>query len=172
MPVSRTYECPDCSGRFRFLHMKSDEPPPSYCALCGNFMGGGPIERPTSAHIAKAIGKVGDQTYRQLETASDARIQMAAEITGQDASEFNDMKLTNLKDNAQVGEVSAPPEFLTQSTEVHRAMETAPPETVGFQGNGAQYALGRPDAGIATATSISSMHSKIVNATVAGGRRG
>ena len=172
MPVSRTYECPDCAGRFRFLHMSSSEPPPSYCALCGNYMGETPVERPSAPHIAKTIGKVGDQTYRQLETASDARIQMAAEMTGQDASEFNAMKLTNLRDDAQVGEVSAPPEFLMQSTQVHKAMEEAPANTVGFQGNGAQYALGRPDAGIATAASISSMHSKIVNATVASGRRG
>lgn len=172
MPVSRTYECPDCGGRFRFLHMKSSEPPPNFCALCGNNMTEPPTERPSAPHVAKTIGKVGDNTYRQLEQASAARVEMAAEMSGIDASEFSAMKVTDLRTDTQVGEASAPPEFLQQSTEVHKAMEAAPANTVGFQGNGSQYALGRPDAGIATAAKVSSFHQQIVNATVASGRSG
>lgn len=52
MPVMRTYECPDCEGRFRFLHMTRNEPPPAACELCGADMGGAP----EPALAAPAIG--------------------------------------------------------------------------------------------------------------------
>ena len=105
MPVMRTYECPDCGGRFEFLHMQRDEPPPTHCKLCRADMGVVTHEM-AAPHIAKSIGKVADNVYRQMENASAARAEMAAEAAGCDVSEMSALKITDLKDNARAGETS------------------------------------------------------------------
>jgi len=78
MPISRTYECPDCQGSFRFLHMKSDEPPPPYCPLCGRYMSGVPEARPSSPSVSKStIAKTTDRLHREMEDASAVRAALA-----------------------------------------------------------------------------------------------
>ena len=75
MPISRTYECPDCGGRFRFLHMTRDEPPPAACELChASFdevpeaelampaLGGSALARSVDMVVAQAEGPVRDNT--------------------------------------------------------------------------------------------------------------
>lgn len=98
MPVTRTYQCPDCEGTFSFLHLKSDEPPPDYCAKCGAWMGEEPEPMPSAPFISKPQNKAGDVVYRQMEKDSAARAEMTGDPT---------LKLTDLKDNLRAGDVAA-----------------------------------------------------------------
>jgi len=105
MPIMRTYQCPDCEGYFEHLHLHSGEAPPPNCELCGADMRGTPPEL-SAPHIARSIGKVADNVYRAMEESSAHRAEMAAEAMGESASEFNAMKVTNIRDDARAGESS------------------------------------------------------------------
>ena len=133
MAKIRTYKCPSCSGTFDFMHHPTSEPPPRYCPLCGfdtqadeeDF-----THAITAPHIAKSIGKAGDATYRGMEAAADERIQEAARITGQPESDFNDMKITNLKDNLRAGDTAD----MTPPPNPVSTMIQQNPNMFGFQG--------------------------------------
>lgn len=108
MAIYKDYRCPDCKGTFTFLHHPNNEPPPDHCHLCGSYMGEAPEQAPTVINIATAKGKVGDKLYRQMEAATEARIEAAAEMTGGDKSDFAHMKMTDMKDNQREGDITAP----------------------------------------------------------------
>jgi len=132
-----TYNCPSCEGEFSYMQHPSDAPPaPRFCPLCGHDSQSDVIEIKipfkraiTAPHIAKSIGKVADATYRGMEEESRARIEAAAEMTGQPVSDFNDMKITDMKDNLREGDAAAvaPP-----VSEVSKLMEQTP-GVFGFQ---------------------------------------
>lgn len=87
MPIMRTYECPDCNGRFRFLHMTRQEPPPAECELCGADMGGAP----EPALAAPAIG--------------GSAIARSVDKIWNDASKNG---VGNMRDGLREGDVAAP----------------------------------------------------------------
>jgi len=95
----RTYQCPDCDGMFDHLHSRWDEPPPPVCPLCGASTEDTQPEL-SSPHIAKTIGKVADNVYRQMEAGAALR----ADIAGEPG-----LKLTDLRTDAVPGETSAVP---------------------------------------------------------------
>ena len=99
MPVMRTYQCPDCEGMFEHLHARWDDPPPPVCPLCGASTEDTQPEL-SSPHIAKSIGKVADNVYRQMEAGAAVRAELAGEPG---------LKLTDLRTNNNVGETSAVP---------------------------------------------------------------
>lgn len=86
MPIMRTYECPDCEGRFRFLHMTRQEPPPAACELCGAAMG--------SAEPALAAPAIGGSA-----------IARSVDKIWNDASKNG---VGNMKDNLRDGDTAAP----------------------------------------------------------------
>ena len=96
MPISRTYECPDCGGRFRFLHMTRDEPPPSVCELCNAVFGDTPqAELPLPALGGSALARSVDMVAAQAEgpVRDSAGEAIAPGI--------------QLRDNVRTGEVAA-----------------------------------------------------------------
>lgn len=103
----QSYECPDCSGRFRFMHHPNDEPPPNFCPLCGSNMTQEPVFVPTAPHIRRSIGTTADTVYRQMEEASVANMAAAAELTGGDAADFGAGKITDMADYLRPGDVAA-----------------------------------------------------------------
>jgi hypothetical protein len=107
LPRNVRYECPTCTQQFSFRHDPGDCPPPSFCALCGAFVGEDPSQVMQAPHIQKSIGKVADAVYRDMESSADYRIEQAAEMTGMDASDLSAMKVTDLKDNLRAGDVAA-----------------------------------------------------------------
>jgi hypothetical protein len=107
MAVYRHYECPDCRGMFRFLHHPNDEPPPSFCPLCGASMDAEPAFVPTAPHVAKSIGKTADTVYRQMEAASTDHAEMAAAIGGGSASDYTANAITDMADSLRPGDVAA-----------------------------------------------------------------
>ena len=122
MPISRTYECPDCSGEFRFLHMRSDEPAPSFCALCGAYMGVDPRPLPSMPHIASGSARSPDATYRAMEEASAVRVSLAeAMLPAESGGDMGVMRVTDMKDRIDMGDTavaaSLPTSPLSASTE-------------------------------------------------------
>jgi hypothetical protein len=84
---------------FDHLHGRWDEPPPPVCPLCGASTEDTQPEL-SSPHIAKTIGKVADNVYRQMEAGAALR----ADIAGEPG-----LKLTDLRTDAAPGETSAVP---------------------------------------------------------------
>jgi hypothetical protein len=135
MPKIRTYCCPSCDGKFDFMHHPSDEPAPRFCPLCGYDVQSDE-EMPAavvSPRIAKPIGKIVDNTYQGMSDGADFRAQMAMEVHGLDADQANALKMTDMKDHLQYGEIAAVP----VSNEITRTMEIGQQAGVnfGFQGN-------------------------------------
>lgn len=102
-----TYQCPDCEGVFRWLRHPSDEPPPNYCPKCGSNMTAEPTFVPLAPHIARSISKTADNVYRQMENASAANMEAAAEIGGGDAADYAALKINDLADYLKPGDVAA-----------------------------------------------------------------
>lgn len=139
MPISRKYVCPSCEGSFTFMHHPVDEPPPRFCPLCAYDSHSADVVEFAAAIVAphvknRVIVQAVDQTYRQMEAGAEHQIQEAARMTGLDASEFANMKITDMKDNLREGDVAAVP----VNNVVSQAMAAAPNLT-GFQN---QNALG------------------------------
>jgi hypothetical protein len=59
--------------------------------------------------IGSAKTKATDACYRELETSSEHRAQLAADVAGVPVSEMSHLKVTNLKDNTKPGEIAAMP---------------------------------------------------------------
>lgn len=108
MPISRTYACPDCEGEFKFLHMRHDEPAPSFCACCGAYMGANPRPLPSMPHIATGAARSPDATYRAMEEASQVRVDLANSILpAESGGDMGVMRITNMRDRIDVGETAA-----------------------------------------------------------------
>lgn len=163
---SRSYQCPDCEGTFSFLHTVTDgveEPPPSYCALCGSYVGAEATALPSNFRVGSTRAKSSDRTYRAMEDASDARAQMMADQTGLDKSEFSHTKITNLRDNLRQGDQAAklPPNPVSQ-------MMDATPNRTGMMQNAAavgyaqatQVGPGAGRHGHSTRTMLQASHSQ------------
>ena len=106
MAVRIRLQCPQCTEKFYTARDFYAE-----CPKCGHT-----AERPDvtviSAPFIKsqaAISTVTDKVYRDMEVASEHRMHQAAELAGVSASEMSDLKITNMRDNVQMGESAAMP---------------------------------------------------------------
>ena len=82
----RIFRCPDCASKIR---VAGNEEIPNFCPHCGAFVGDDSDKPEVAAPmIATALGKSGDQVYRQLEASSG---------------------ITNLKDGLREGDVAGIP---------------------------------------------------------------
>lgn len=113
-------------------HPSTEPEAPRFCPLCGHDSHSDTIEIKipfkraiTAPHIAKSIGKAGDQTYRMMEETAQDRIAQAAELTGLPESDFADMKITDLKDNLREGDIAAKEIDKNPVTERMEAMASA-----------------------------------------------
>lgn len=157
-----TFECPDC-GHSWTQRLASGDAWPRFCTGCGTDLSA-PQESFTPmapSVITGVAGRSGDQVFRMMEASSEHRIDQAAAHLGVDKAELSDMKVTNIRDNARVGENSAiapPPNPVSHAMETHKSI-------TGYQGSsGAVYGLGRPDAGAATAGGIQRFHQQNIAA--------
>ena len=82
-------------------------------------MTGDPTVVPFFSRVGKAENQTLDKTYRQIESSSHARAEQAAEEFGGKASDYDQIRVNNMKDNIREGESSyiAPP---SQEQEVMR----------------------------------------------------
>ena len=127
-------QCPECAEKF---HAKRDFF--AVCPKCGHeaeIPGENVISAPFIKNPA-SISTVTDKVYRDMEKASEHRMHAAAEMAGVSASEMSDLKITNMRDNVQMGESAAMPvnNAVTQQMDAIAARGGQ----VGFS-NGADYA--------------------------------
>ena len=166
-------QCPDCQGTFKWLRHPSDEPLPNFCPRCGSNLAAEPVFVPEAAHIAKSIGKTADGVYRQMEESSRQHTFLAAEMTGEHASEFSGMKITDMPDYLRPGDIAA--KMPTQPYPVADAIAAGRGGFNMMAGNtGAEYAANVaqgafPRAGDATRQAVSETHTQMARAVEAQG---
>jgi hypothetical protein len=124
------YRCPECGGVFKFLHERSDTPPPDRCLLCNAWVSEDeppePVFVPQAPRIKKSpYAKSVDQTYRNMEESSIHRADEAAgmlesQYAAQPKDEHDslvratqreeiallksDLKITNMRDPSEMRE--------------------------------------------------------------------
>lgn len=114
MAVSRKYKCPECTRVFPFLHHPNVESDPvRACPHCGwaPERDGGVAEVEVAApHVQNyAAANGADFAYRAMEESSAHHVEMAAAMAGCDRSEMESLKITDLKDNLEYGEIAVRP---------------------------------------------------------------
>jgi hypothetical protein len=167
MTKMRTYQCPECTGQFDYLHHPNitDDPAPRFCPLCGydTDADAQPLTvAVTAPHLTKGAARNVDGIWEAEQRGAEHRALMAQSM-GLDSAEAANLKVTNMMD-AQVGEITAPP----LNNPVTQIMERAPQGTFGFV-NGAQQGIGysqlahtgvAPNAGLKMLRSVKIQHSE------------
>ena len=129
-----------CDGCNRTYPWDADLPWPDKCPLpgCGhiyhkrsNVDDDGEIVI-SAPFIGTFRGKGPDACYRELETSSEHRAQMAADMAGVPVSEMSHLKVTNIRDAKRQGDVAAIP-IVNDVTKQMDYMKSRGGQ-VGFQG--------------------------------------
>lgn len=158
--------CPECRVKFKWdFTDKKRWPEACPNPKCKAEMGGDKDDDVICMPSLKgaATSRI-DASYRELETSSEARMHMAAADAGCSASDMSALKITNLRDNVQIGETYMP----EVRNEVTATMEAAQQRGIqmGFTGqNGAEYGGAvqtgpAPNAGAKMRTSLQQMHAQ------------
>lgn len=151
-------KCPACEKKFRWDFAAEDKWPKA-CPMCGERMDEGmedDVIRMPSLRSPKT--DVVDTTYRQIEQASEVRMEQAAQMAGTSVADMSSLKITDLKTGVQPGE-SYVPEVRNAVTERMDQMQARGAQ-VGFSGaQGAEYAGmvrsgPHPNAGAKTLSAI------------------
>lgn len=94
--VRRTYECPDCAGRFEVLERRDEHP--AFCLRCGARFDAEQEAVPgTHAIGGSSAARAVDYTYAQAEAAGAARAALAGNPN---------LKITDMKDQVREGDVA------------------------------------------------------------------
>jgi hypothetical protein len=103
---------------------------PKYCALCGAYVGhdrdDDDIVVPFIRHASTTAN---DKVYRDMESGSERRAAMAAELAGVPVSDMSALKITDLAPTRHAGDVAAIP----VNNEVSRMVEASPQSPFGFK---------------------------------------
>jgi len=140
MAKPKHYHCSACGGIFKFLHVLSDEPPPSCCQLCGAVMDEAtvPVFVPQAPGIRKSLlVESENKLYRRMEESSIQRAKEAASVANVPESAMSHLKITNMREMGEMreGDVAA----ITPSTST-QAIPITPGAT-----NGGYNPLPGPD---------------------------
>lgn len=81
---------------------------PKHCPCCGEYIGTDGKEEVVLPFIRKstAISKTADRVYRNIESDSEHRQEMAADMLGVSKSEVSDIKITNMRDGMREGDAA------------------------------------------------------------------
>lgn len=194
MAFYRTYECPSCTKCFDFLHHPNDEPPPSFCPLCGADVSGkkkmkkvddvnSPGIRERIKHLPsheRKISRSVDAVYRGMQNAAEDRIQDAADVLGVNRSDLSGMKFNDMKDNMREGEMAqstslADATQLTGSAPIATQAGGGAVNGLGFNNNASEYAKSTgsgsvPYAGNKARELVNSLHQTKGSRVVSAGR--
>lgn len=157
--------CPSCKGKFRWDTAKKW---PDFCPLCGKNVGIEDNDEICMPSISKCRAAT-DGIYRAMEEGSIHRMQVAQEL-GVEGAET--LKITNMRDNARIGEnsvVPLPPNPVSQRMQQMQAQGLP----VGFGANGAALSAGtmegpEPNAGARLQQMIRSTHRERIDPRHAG----
>lgn len=173
-PFTCRYQCPECGGKFRWLF---DEPAPLYCPLCSAYVGEeAPAEfTPKAPLIAKLGNAVPDKVFRDMERGSIERADQAHEVGGGDRSDYNNLHITDMKDNLREGEVAAvtPPPNPVQRFMMQHPGAGGVQGAASAQGYAAMAHAGPyPHAGASAVGKIQEVHARIAQSVQARGEQG
>lgn len=98
-------QCTVCAEKFVWAHAE----PPDECPLCNAYIGADGKPTVAAPMISLAKNRTPDTMYRDMERGAQHRIEVAAELTGQDQSEFASMKMTNMKTGIREGDTTFVP---------------------------------------------------------------
>ncbi len=133
-------KCPGCKQKIKWL---ADDPPDD-CPACGHrLISDRSDDDVVCPNILSFSTRCQDGVYKAMEKASQERVYQAAEMAGCDASDMQDLKITNLRDNMKQGEIAAIPVVndVTRQMDAVRAMN--PNAHVGFgTGGGVSDGIG------------------------------
>jgi hypothetical protein len=151
--------CPHCRKKFAW---KSGTDMPDDCPLCGKYVG---TDRDDADIVMPAIlgqrTKIADQVYRDMEKGSEHRTHLAAEMGGGTASDYSNLKITDMKDNLRAGEIAAMPvrNAVTEHMERFKQGGFAGSEGVGY--SSAVQTGPFPNAGAKMRTTLQQHHATI-----------
>jgi len=174
-PNTCRYQCPECGGKFRWLMA---EPAPLFCPLCSAYVGEDePAEfEPKAPLIAKRGNQVPDAVFRQMEQGSIDRADQAHAMAGGDRADYNNLHITNLKDNLREGEIAAvtpPPNPVQRFMQQHSSAPVGIQSAASAQGYVALAHAGvYPHAGARAAGRIQEAHAGIARSVQALGEQG
>jgi hypothetical protein len=109
----------DCRRKFEWEPTK---PHPDDCPLCGVYIGTSGKPEVAAPYITSVLTKRTDAVARDIMDGSERRAEMAAAMAGVPVSEMSELKITNLRDNAGIGENSV----VEAPNEVRNFMQSAP----------------------------------------------
>lgn len=107
MAKYENFSCPDCGGIFKWMRHPSTDPDPNFCPLCGSQVNPEYVFVPEAPHVARSIGRTADGVYRQMEDASREHMYAAAELTGDDVSDYRAMQITDMPDYLREGDTAS-----------------------------------------------------------------
>lgn len=101
-------KCPECSQKFRWDFATEDRWPKA-CPMCGAVMDDGKNDDVICMPALKSPQTDSvDRSYRQIEVASEHRMEQAAQLAGTSVSEMSSLKITDLKTGVKPGESYMP----------------------------------------------------------------
>jgi len=107
----------------KFIWKAGLEECPQECPLCHADISVPPTGEINMPMMSFGKAKIGDRVFREMEAGAEHRINVASEMTGLPKSDFNDLKITNMKDNMRAGDVAAVEPRI--SPEMTQAMQTS-----------------------------------------------
>jgi len=96
--------CHECGEKFY-----SPTAYPESCPICGEDFEDDPGDVIRMPSLRSATTNTPDKVFREMESSSIARAEQAAAMAGVPVSEMSHLKITDLRDNVQVGETYAKP---------------------------------------------------------------
>lgn len=139
--------CHHCGERFVWEH----EGWPDECPLCHSYVGSDGKPEVAAPYIATRAGKSGDAVYKAMEQGAEHRANVAMEM-GVPREEASAMRITNMRDNAVMGENSAP-KLTAEQAQMMRVASNTTRESV-VSRFGAEHAHPRSGVG----SGISQLH--------------
>lgn len=112
--------CHECGNKFY-----SKTTYPENCPICGVDFEDQPGDVVSMPALRSATANTPDKVFREMEASSIVRAEQAASMAGVPVAEMSHLKITDLRDNVQIGETYAKP--------VHTNLKGS------FVGGGAEY---------------------------------
>lgn len=127
-------QCPECAHKFYAPSLF-----PECCPGCGYQYDPHDDTVISMPAIKSLVSKVADRTYQDMERSSEQRAELAAQMAGVPVSDMSSLKITDLRDNARIGENAVAP--VSNAVTQQMDMMQARGGQVGFVG-GSEFVAG------------------------------
>lgn len=158
-------QCTICGEKFSHRGQEL----PDECPVCHGYIGVDGKPEVAAPRISLSANRSPDKMYRDMEKGAEHRINLAAEHTGLPASEFSDMKHTNMLDNRKEGETSFIPHQMPQGMTASFDHGHQPEQIANYKANIASGPHARQ--GASQISTINNLHARHGGAIIRGGQQ-